>query len=332
MKPSIFLSHNHKDKEFVRKLGGDLAQDGIRVWIDEAEILVGDSLLYKVETAIEEMEYLGVILSKHSLQSEWVNRELKLALSDEFYHKKVKVLPILLEDVTLPGFLKDKLYADFRDKSLYQDSLRKLIKSIRRNHPKSLSYADYILETYGDKLDLRGLSEGTYREGGLRYRLNDSLTVELRPEAITFEHMTSPFSDPITMEDIYYDRRRISFRLHIDTEQFILEYLDEHWESNEYLGVEQFRDRECKTFGTIHYIYDFLWHENKLTIYCHDELLELLVMREKYKNNHKEIMKNDVFIANGIFDCYDFKLQFVSNKGKNNNFFRTLLNDSKKYI
>lgn len=332
MIPSIFLSHNHNDKEFVRKLGSDLKQDGIRVWIDEAEILVGDSLLSKVETAIEKMEYLGVVLSKKSLESTWVNRELRLALSSEFYSNKVKVLPILLEDVILPGFLKDKLYADFRDKNLYQDSLMNLIKSIRRNYPRGLAYADYIIEKYEKKFSLRGLLNWEYCENGLKYKLNSGLVVELRPEYITFEFFKEPFSDPIIMEDIYYDRRRISFKLRIDMEEFHLEYLDEYWESNEYMGVEQYKDRECKTFGWINSIHDFTWNENKLTIYCSDDFFESLVLREKYKHNHREIISNEVHITNGKFDCSDFCLQFIRSNGDRADFFSLLLNDNNKYI
>jgi hypothetical protein len=40
---SIFLSHAFEDKQFARKLAKDLRQAGHIVWIDEAEIKVGDS-------------------------------------------------------------------------------------------------------------------------------------------------------------------------------------------------------------------------------------------------------------------------------------------------
>jgi len=43
---SVFLSHSHKDKPFARKLAVDLRHAGHIVWIDEAEILVGDLYPY----------------------------------------------------------------------------------------------------------------------------------------------------------------------------------------------------------------------------------------------------------------------------------------------
>jgi hypothetical protein len=42
MNISVFLSHNHKDKPFVRKLALDLEGHGIKYWIDEAEMKIGD--------------------------------------------------------------------------------------------------------------------------------------------------------------------------------------------------------------------------------------------------------------------------------------------------
>jgi hypothetical protein len=61
--PRVFLSHNHKDKDFAHKLGADLKSNGIRVWVDEAELQIGDSLFKKIESAIAEVDYLVAILS-----------------------------------------------------------------------------------------------------------------------------------------------------------------------------------------------------------------------------------------------------------------------------
>lgn len=47
MNKSIFLSHTYTDKTFVRKLAADLEAHGIRYWLDEAEIKVGESLIEK---------------------------------------------------------------------------------------------------------------------------------------------------------------------------------------------------------------------------------------------------------------------------------------------
>ena len=42
--PSVFMSHSHTDKPFARRLSADLGALGAHVWLDEAELKVGDSL------------------------------------------------------------------------------------------------------------------------------------------------------------------------------------------------------------------------------------------------------------------------------------------------
>jgi hypothetical protein len=128
--PSIFLSHNHRDKSFVRVLAQDLSAMGIRVWLDEAELKVGDSLITKVSEAIDEMTYLGVVLSPNSVNSRWVKEELNQALVRQLSERDASVLPIMLADCQVPGFLRDRLYADFRDPGDYDNALRRLLTSI----------------------------------------------------------------------------------------------------------------------------------------------------------------------------------------------------------
>jgi hypothetical protein len=112
---SIFLSHNSNDKDFVRKLKKNLKMDGISVWFDEDEMLVGDSLIKKISDGIDDMEYLGVIISNNSNNSSWVQKEVAIAITREINGKRVIVLPILLERCDIPVFLKDKIYADFTE-------------------------------------------------------------------------------------------------------------------------------------------------------------------------------------------------------------------------
>jgi hypothetical protein len=127
---SIFLSHNHADKPFARRLAKDLINLGIRVWIDEAEIQVGDSLIEKIREGIDNVEYVGVVLSRVSVKSEWVKKEVDIAMNQEIKGKRVKVLPLLVDDCDLPGFLEGKLYADFRTEGSYQKEFSKLAKRL----------------------------------------------------------------------------------------------------------------------------------------------------------------------------------------------------------
>jgi len=127
----VFLSHSHKDNEFTKRLATDLQNSGIRVWHDLAEIRVGDSLIAKLSSAIHDMQYLVVTLSKASVTSEWVKKEVTIALESEIRGKRVKVLPLLIEDCEVPPFLRDKLYADFRERRNYRKVFKDLINRIK---------------------------------------------------------------------------------------------------------------------------------------------------------------------------------------------------------
>jgi hypothetical protein len=127
---SIFLSHSSRDKFFVRKLAERLRSAGIRVWLDEAEINIGDSLTEKIGRAIDEMDFVGVVLSNNSVNSGWVQRELQIAIQRELATKRVVVLPLLIEPVEMPHFLKDKLYADFTTPERFEETFPKLLKAL----------------------------------------------------------------------------------------------------------------------------------------------------------------------------------------------------------
>jgi TatD DNase family protein len=114
----------------ARRLAGDLAHHGIRVWIDEAEILVGDSLIEKIRQGIDDMDYVAALISRASVCSPWVTKELDIAMNQEIEGKRVKVLPILLEDCELPGFLKGKAYADLRTPDRYDAALVSILRRL----------------------------------------------------------------------------------------------------------------------------------------------------------------------------------------------------------
>lgn len=129
---SIFLSHSHKDKPFVRRLADDLKRRGVRVWVDEAEMLIGDSLISKIGDAIDSMDFVGAVLSEHSVMSAWVTRELEIALNHEIAGRRVKVLPLIVDRCEIPPFLAGKVYGDFRDESRYKDTVDLLMRRLSR--------------------------------------------------------------------------------------------------------------------------------------------------------------------------------------------------------
>lgn len=130
MLPSVFLSHNHADKPFARRLARDFENQGIPYWLDDAEIKVGESLIAKIREGIDQVDYVAVILSPDSVASPWVQREVDVAMNQEIMGRRVKVLPLMYRNCELPGFLLGKRYADFTDESRYANSLEHLVQSV----------------------------------------------------------------------------------------------------------------------------------------------------------------------------------------------------------
>lgn len=119
----IFISYNHEDAEFADRLARNLVNRRHQVWIDKWELNVGDSLIDKIQGALTASSAILVLLSKHSVASEWCKKELNSGLVRELSEKKILLLPCVLDDCEIPLFLREKLYADFRkdpDKALHQ--------------------------------------------------------------------------------------------------------------------------------------------------------------------------------------------------------------------
>lgn len=137
---SLFLSHSHSDKGFIRLLAFDLRVAGVEVWHDEDEIERADPHLRKIETALETVKYVGACLSPHSINSNWVRKEINVAMAREINTNCVVVLPLLLRACQVPPLLTDKLYFDFSVPARYEAELAKLLERIR---PEALPEADY---------------------------------------------------------------------------------------------------------------------------------------------------------------------------------------------
>jgi hypothetical protein len=110
----IFISYNREDTSFVDSLVRNLVRARHIVWMDRWELGVGDSLTQRIQSALKGSDAILVVLSKHSVASEWCKRELTAGLVRELEEKKTLVMPCVIDDCEIPLFLRDKLYADFR--------------------------------------------------------------------------------------------------------------------------------------------------------------------------------------------------------------------------
>ena len=89
-----FISHASEDKDdLVRPLAGILKEYGFRVWYDEFELEIGDSLRESIDKGLVNSAYGIVVLSPKFLDKNWTKYELNSLVAKEVEGKKV-ILPI----------------------------------------------------------------------------------------------------------------------------------------------------------------------------------------------------------------------------------------------
>jgi hypothetical protein len=81
---TCFISYSHADTEFATLLYESLTGAGIRCWLDEKDIRLGDEIHEEVDNAIRRYDRVILCCSRTSLtKSWWVDRELDRAFEKE---------------------------------------------------------------------------------------------------------------------------------------------------------------------------------------------------------------------------------------------------------
>lgn len=90
----VFISHASEDKDtVVRPLANALLQRGLKVWYDEFELKIGDSLRRKIDKGLANSRFGIVVLSRSFIRKGWTNYELDGMISKAVSGEQV-MLPI----------------------------------------------------------------------------------------------------------------------------------------------------------------------------------------------------------------------------------------------
>jgi hypothetical protein len=140
---SCFISYSWKDKPFAAKLHDDLVEIGVRCWLDEYRLRPGDRIAESIDTAIRIQDKILLVLSKNSIESQWIKWEIRRAMELEDARKKTLLFPLMLDNAILAAgndsafrSLKERLIADFTkwpDKGDYGRAFKLLVQSLAIN-------------------------------------------------------------------------------------------------------------------------------------------------------------------------------------------------------
>lgn len=93
----LFISYSHADGPFVNEVEKHLNDKGIRFWRDIHHATAG-RLERQVDRAIRLNPTVLLVLSAHSVQSDWVQHEARLARKLEIETKRDVLCPVALDD------------------------------------------------------------------------------------------------------------------------------------------------------------------------------------------------------------------------------------------
>ncbi len=146
---SCFISYSTKDQEFAERLHADLQAKGVRCWFAPEEMKAGRKLHEQIDEAIRLHDKLLLILSEHSMSSNWVKTEIANAREREKREGKQLLFPITLvpfeairqwklfdADIGIDSareireyFIPD--FSNWKDHDSYQTAFQRLVKDLK---------------------------------------------------------------------------------------------------------------------------------------------------------------------------------------------------------
>ncbi len=138
---SCFISYSNQDARFAQKLYDNLQEKGVRCWFAPEDMKIGDKMHDVIDQSIRLQDRLLIILSKSSINSQWVEREVRHALELEEERKEKVLFPIRLDETVMNlktgwgAMLKrDRHIGDFcdwQDEVAYKAGFERLLKDLR---------------------------------------------------------------------------------------------------------------------------------------------------------------------------------------------------------
>lgn len=219
---SVFMSHSSADRRLVGVIATELKSCGVATWMDEDQLLLGESLAKSIRRAIRvQCDFVVFLLSRKAARSAWVRREFRWALAEERHRcGRPFVLPVLLHEEVLgvswlERFLETRRFlACFdhsrRGVSRLAEGLRDELRYLFDLEPNCLISDQVHEKAHG--ADRFGLDDRKHRFGVIPYRGHRELSarvVESWNHTLSIRltvRSTSPRAHPL--------RGRVRFYLH----------------------------------------------------------------------------------------------------------------------
>ena len=144
---SCFISYSSKNQLFADRLYADLQNKGVRCWLATEDLKIGDRTRIRIDESIRLHDKLLLVLSKHSVASDWVEQEVETALERERKEKRTVLFPIRLDDAVMkvesgwPALIRNtRNIGDFRKWKLhdsYGRAFDRLLRDLKAEEKKA---------------------------------------------------------------------------------------------------------------------------------------------------------------------------------------------------
>jgi hypothetical protein len=136
--PRVFLSYSYQDQEKACLIADKLQELGVNVFHDQLGFDVGELFADRLYKEIESSDFFLLLLSKNSVKSRWVAKELDYAISKTLHYRDITIVPLLLSPAKIPNSLRDRVRFDLRRN--FETQIIKLSEYLR-----SIPYVDFEL-------------------------------------------------------------------------------------------------------------------------------------------------------------------------------------------
>lgn len=138
----FFVSYNSADVEFVERLVNTIEKEAyngrtLRCFFAPWNIEPGENILLKIEDALSNSRFIGLIMSPDWLKSNWTTMERVIPVHEDPAGIKGRIIPILRRNCIIPPTIRILNWLDFRTDRNFDREIRRLVarltgKSVRQ--------------------------------------------------------------------------------------------------------------------------------------------------------------------------------------------------------
>jgi hypothetical protein len=138
---SCFISYSTRDQKFAERLHADLQNKGVRCWFAAHDLRIGDKILDEIDAAIRLRDKVVLILSEHSINSDWVEDEVTAGFEEERKRGQTVLFPVRLDEAIMDtkeawaAKLRARLIGDFRNwenHAHYKESFERVLRDLTK--------------------------------------------------------------------------------------------------------------------------------------------------------------------------------------------------------